>query len=243
MRIHHLLLLSLLSGAAALKGETALRARTFGRGLQENGESDETGLPTKDGENGGGGPPMKGAEKGGTEETKLPEKGAKTGKDAKAKDPKKEGKDAKSKKEGKDAKSKKAKKCKKAKKSKAKPSELVMETSGGEEIKYCLHSQRSPEECAALREGKVPKGNPKVEGDVNMEIVYNDSTSPDRVLREVEDILRKETPPKYVGCVGSRRLNEETDETDAGGEDLSVTGVDFMRLMISEEGTLDQSGE
>lgn len=165
------------------------------------------------------------------------------------------GEKAKKEKETKSTKSdKKSKKCKKAKGSKsaksASKSEEATHADTQDEVEsaqldesmpYCLHAALSTEECAAIKEGKVPKDDPNVMGQLEMEFAYDEDKTADEVKRNLEEVLRKETASKFVGCVKRRlrRLAEEGGEEEMmdSEEFLGVTGVDFPKLKLSNKGT------
>jgi hypothetical protein len=163
------------------------------------------------------------------------------------------------------------KKCKKAKSSKSSKSEKTMEpASEGAEIEdaterapegaevdetmepapeeteveastdYCLHGELSAQECAAIKNGDLPKDDAAVKGTLEMDIAFEDD--PNQVQRTLGEILRTETPAKFVGCEKRRirLLLENTDnEEEASTETyLSVTGVDFDQVEISKQGEL-----
>ena len=141
------------------------------------------------------------------------------------------------------------KKCKKAKgwnpvKSTPETTDLAQDgsqvTEVEEEMPYCLQAAMSAEECAALNKGDLPKDDHNVEGKINMEIEFDRDTSPNQVKRTLGDILRTETPSKFVGCEKRRLRSLASDgkETDSNESYLSVTGVDFQQLEFSTKGEI-----
>lgn len=105
---------------------------------------------------------------------------------------------------------------------------------------YCLHGELSAQECAAIKNGDLPKDDAAVKGTLEMDIAFEDD--PNQVQRTLGEILRTETPAKFVGCEKRRirLLLENTDnEEEASTETyLSVTGVDFDQVEISKQGEL-----
>jgi hypothetical protein len=117
---------------------------------------------------------------------------------------------------------------------------------------YCLQGDATAEECSAAKGGKLPKGHPSIKGDVQLRISYVQGSSATDVLSKVEDVIRSETAAEFIGCdngVGSARSpssggtgSEETTPAQepvepVPAEDLRVTGVDFQKVKIANEGT------
>lgn len=113
-----------------------------------------------------------------------------------------------------------------------------------EEMPYCLHGEATARVCEDLKQGKPPKkGNKKVDGDLSLEITHDSDKSSEEVVEKVGNILRSETPIKFLGCTGRRRLflggnkedeTSEEKEAEVEGEEeeesLSVVGLDFGTL-------------
>lgn len=217
MRLHLLLLLSFLaSSLAALRGERNKRPHASIRSLNTKEKTAKV------------------------DETKT----TKT----------KEEKMVKKTKDAKKAKENKCKKVKKAKKSTIPSSEdstiqdnappgmaPVVEK---DDVPYCLHGERSQEECEALSRGEVPTGNDKsAQGHLGI-LAESQNNSDDVMLSKVQNILRTRTAPKFAGCPEMKRfllLKEEGDKAVVE-ESVTVTGLEVGDLKVSEKGTLYNDG-
>ena len=223
MRLTILVLVSLLACALALKGSsTRSNANGLGRQLMNKSYNDEhrDGGAKKDKNKGGA--KVKGNKKA----------------DKKKSDKKKNSKE---------------KKCKKAKKAKKERTRYLQGSDSPpvnapgtdadaalfdfQSAPYCLHGPETAAVCSAMKAGrKTPEGTKAVTGDLNLELSHDDKKSTEEILEAVEDVLRKKTPPKFLGCVTRRLLkgDDADDETlDGDEQSVSVVGVDFMKLKIS----------
>jgi len=136
-------------------------------------------------------------------------------------------------------------KCKKVKKAAPKDHEVtpvIDEPVEPDDAPYCLHGQRSPEECEALARGEVPDNDKSVKGHLGI-LAHSDNNSatpPEAIMSKVQDILRTRTSLKFVGCPEMQRsllpLLQEEEDTEFQEEPVSVTGVGFGKLKISDTG-------
>jgi len=150
----------------------------------------------------------------------------------------------------------KKKTCKKAKKGppKAAPppsSRPAAHPRWDDDIPYCLHGERTDEECAAARRGDVPTTSDKsIQGILRLEVLQHDSSRTDeQMVDALGEILRTQTSAKYVGCPddldGARFLQQPPPppfwpppEGDASppmmmtAEPITVTGIGFGSMVI-----------
>jgi hypothetical protein len=125
---------------------------------------------------------------------------------------------------------------------------------------YCLQGDVTAEECSAAKNGKLPKGHQSIQGNVKISVSYVQGSSATDVLSKVQDVIRSETAAEFIGCDESARRRQLVDDTVSvsGGsgsgssseetpaqdpvepleeQDLRVTGVDFQKVKIADQGT------
>jgi len=128
------------------------------------------------------------------------------------------------------------KKCKKVKKTKSiiieKKAPPVVGPAADADVPYCLHGERTEEECSAASRGKVPKDDKKVYGGLSIKIIpYSDD-----ILKSTESVLVQKTSRAFIGCPAvERRLQimerETTNSTVMDmDEPIEVTGIGFDSL-------------
>jgi hypothetical protein len=115
-----------------------------------------------------------------------------------------------------------------------------------EEFPYCLHAQLTPEQCANLSE--LPKDKDgRVQSELRMELVHDDTKDSDDILREVEEILGTDTQSRFVGCqdmkhpvpppkMRSRYALEAEPVFEDDSDNVDVIGVTFTALQVSRGG-------
>lgn len=163
-------------------------------------------------------------------------------------------------KKDKDHKGKKCKKAKKGMKSKKDkgPNQIrrYAEVIPEKEMKFCLHSSDlSQEQCDKVKKGeKLPKDG-SVKGGLDIELVHSEEKSSGDILDNVNDILSKDTNPRFVGCQDldspppakksnkvrhsrTRRFLEEYETVPEEEDKVDVTGVDFEDLDIVAGGKI-----
>jgi hypothetical protein len=121
---------------------------------------------------------------------------------------------------------------------------------------YCLQGDVTAEECSAAKNGKLPKGHQSIQGNVKISVSYVQGSSATDVLSKVQDVIRSETAAEFIGCDESarRQLVDDTVSGSSGSgsseetpaqepvepleeQDLRVTGVDFQKVKIADQGT------
>ena len=124
----------------------------------------------------------------------------------------------------------------------------------GLDVPYCLHGERTAAVCAKLMEGEEPEmeeGSGKtVNGRIKMDISH-DKDDEQTLVEAVDQILTRSTSTEFLGCQGRRFLQATTATTDGTEEGeieiveldeedaaLSVIGVDFDDVALSDKGTL-----
>lgn len=188
-----------------------------------------------------GGPPVAGApeEKSPTEPKEVAPKVGEPTKDPKG--------DAVS---SKDKKEKKEKKCKKAKTASPPPPnnepeerQLQNEAIGEPmmEVEYCLQGEPTEAECQAAMTGQLPEGHQRIQGELEIDISYNPSSSTNDLLNQVGEIFKTETAAEFIGCDDkTRRLLDGAIGSDnsTSSEEVRVTGVDFKNLKTIGQGKI-----
>lgn len=141
----------------------------------------------------------------------------------------------------------KGKKCKKAPKV-SPPTQTVADApdsspTADDDAPFCLQGEASAEECQAAKGGKLPKGHKSIHGNAEIRVSYLTGTKVEDVLNMVEEVIRSETAAEFLGCdsieeTASRKYRRWQQEEEAAEEEenLRVTGVDFQKVEISDEG-------
>lgn len=111
-----------------------------------------------------------------------------------------------------------------------------------DEERFCLQSVLSEEQCAAARNGELPTDDKTTKGILTMELSYTSDS--EEALQMVTEIMKTETPSKFIGCSQTfRNLQQEgggdelaETEEEVEEEYLYVSGLQFGDFIVTDDG-------
>lgn len=126
------------------------------------------------------------------------------------------------------------------------PDTMPVESSGVEpdlaEERFCLQSILSEEQCAAIRGGELPIDDKTTSGILSIELSHSSESKESHDL--LSQVLRSETPSKFIGCLSTVRKMQVEDggdgisEVDEQAEEYPyVSGLSFADFIVSLDGT------